>query len=155
MTEMTTNTKHLFKRIIISTPQVKCQKFGDWKPSTILQDHERPCTKGALNWFQTVLSIICFKVQLIQDYPVEDIFHILNYCTSKTTNPNVYKLTILFRVMHSTSAKIQPVKHSELLGFWTLPIVRYFWKIENTVFWKLDGFPSSGEGGRHQLCWVP
>jgi hypothetical protein len=36
-------------------------------------------------------------------------------------------------------------KHSVLLGIWTLSIVRYCRKLENTIFWKLDLFPSSGE----------
>jgi hypothetical protein len=30
-----------------------------------------------------------------------------------------------------------------------------FYKLEDTTFRKLDLFPSSGEGGRHLLCWVP
>jgi hypothetical protein len=30
-----------------------------------------------------------------------------------------------------------------------------FYKPENKVFRKLDLFPSSGEGGRHVLCWSP
>jgi hypothetical protein len=34
---------------------------------------------------------------------------------------------------------------SELLGFWTLSIVQYSKKLDNTMFWKLDLFPSSGE----------
>jgi hypothetical protein len=73
-------------------------------------------------------STICniFKVQLIQDYPVEDVFHILNYCNSKTASLDVCKLTLLFRVTHSTGAKIQPVKNLELLGYWTVYIVWYF-----------------------------
>jgi hypothetical protein len=37
------------------------------------------------------------------------------------------------------------VYHSELLDFWTLSIVRYSKKLENTTFRKLDLFPSSGE----------
>jgi hypothetical protein len=32
-----------------------------------------------------------------------------------------------------------------LLNFWTLPIVRYCEKLENTAFLKLDLFPSSGK----------
>jgi hypothetical protein len=36
---------------------------------------------------------------------------------------------------------------SELPGFWTLSIVRYSKKLENTTFRKLDLFPSSGERG--------
>jgi hypothetical protein len=40
------------------------------------------------------------------------------------------------------------VQHSELLSFWTLSIVQYSKKLENTTFWKLDLFPSSGRGGR-------
>jgi hypothetical protein len=35
---------------------------------------------------------------------------------------------------------------SELLGFWTLSIVRNAKKIDDTTFRKLDLFPSSGEG---------
>jgi hypothetical protein len=35
---------------------------------------------------------------------------------------------------------------SELLGFWTLSIVQYSEKLENTIR-KLDLFPSSGEEG--------
>jgi hypothetical protein len=42
---------------------------------------------------------------------------------------------------------------SELLGFWTLSIVQYSNKVENTVFRKLVLFLSSGEGGRY-LLWV-
>jgi hypothetical protein len=30
-----------------------------------------------------------------------------------------------------------------------------FYKLENTMFWKMDLFPSSDKGGRHLLCWVP
>jgi hypothetical protein len=37
--------------------------------------------------------------------------------------------------------------HSELLSFWTLFIVQYSKKLENTAFRKLDVFPSSGRGG--------
>jgi hypothetical protein len=36
--------------------------------------------------------------------------------------------------------------YSVLLGFRTLSIVRYS-RLENTSFWKLDLFPSSGEEG--------
>jgi hypothetical protein len=35
------------------------------------------------------------------------------------------------------------VCHSELLGFWTLSIIRYSKKRENTTFRNLDLFPSS------------
>jgi hypothetical protein len=38
------------------------------------------------------------------------------------------------------------VKHSGLLFFFTLSIVRYSKKLENTAFHKMDLFPSSGEG---------
>jgi hypothetical protein len=38
--------------------------------------------------------------------------------------------------------------NSELLGFWFLSIGGYSKKTpESTMFWKLDLFPSSGEGG--------
>jgi hypothetical protein len=37
--------------------------------------------------------------------------------------------------------------HSELLGVWTLSIVRYSKKLESATFRKLDLFPSSGGGG--------
>jgi hypothetical protein len=37
--------------------------------------------------------------------------------------------------------------HSELISFWTLSIVQYSKKLENTTFRKLDLFPSSGHGG--------
>jgi hypothetical protein len=40
------------------------------------------------------------------------------------------------------------VWHSELLGFWTLPIIRYSEGLKNTAFRKLDLFPPSGEGGK-------
>jgi hypothetical protein len=36
----------------------------------------------------------------------------------------------------------------EVQGFWTMTIVGYSKKIENTAFRKLDVFPSSGEGER-------
>jgi hypothetical protein len=35
----------------------------------------------------------------------------------------------------------------KLLGVWTLSIVWYSKKLENTTFQKLDLFPSSGERG--------
>jgi hypothetical protein len=35
----------------------------------------------------------------------------------------------------------------KLLGVWTLSIVWYSKKLENTMFQKLDLFPSSGERG--------
>jgi hypothetical protein len=44
---------------------------------------------------------------------------------------------------------------SELLGLWTFSIVRYSRKLVKTAFWKLDLFPSSGEGVKKLLCWVP
>jgi hypothetical protein len=37
---------------------------------------------------------------------------------------------------------------SEFLSFWTLSIVQYSKKFENTTFRKLDLFPSSGQGGK-------
>jgi hypothetical protein len=40
------------------------------------------------------------------------------------------------------------VYNTELLGFWTLSIVRYSRKIGDTTFRKLDLFPSSGKGGK-------
>jgi hypothetical protein len=45
---------------------------------------------------------------------------------------------------------------SELLGLWTLSIIRYS-TLENKTFGKLDLFLSSGRGGggRHLLGWVP
>jgi hypothetical protein len=46
-------------------------------------------------------------------------------------------------------------KHSELLGFWTLPIVRYFKRLENTTFRKLDLFPPHVRVEGHLLCWIP
>jgi hypothetical protein len=48
------------------------------------------------------------------------------------------------------------VQHSELLSFWTLSIVQYSNKLENTTFRKLDLFPSSGqgEGKLHLVSWV-
>jgi hypothetical protein len=36
-------------------------------------------------------------------------------------------------------------KDLELLGFWSLFIVRYLKKLDNTTFWKLDLFLSSAE----------
>jgi hypothetical protein len=39
------------------------------------------------------------------------------------------------------------VYHSELLSFWTLSMVHYSKKLENTTFRKLNLFPSSGRGG--------
>jgi hypothetical protein len=43
------------------------------------------------------------------------------------------------------------VQNSELLGFWTLSIVRYSKELEKTAFGKLDLFPSSGGGERPTL----
>jgi hypothetical protein len=36
-------------------------------------------------------------------------------------------------------------------NFWTLPIVWYSKKLEDTIFWKVYLFLSSGEGGAHTL----
>jgi hypothetical protein len=42
-------------------------------------------------------------------------------------------------------------------NYWFLDFVHrpIFYKLENITFQELDLFPSSGEVGRHLLCWVP
>jgi hypothetical protein len=57
------------------------------------------------------------------------------------------------RTLWSVNESPEDSSHSELLGFWTCPLSSIL-EIENTAFWKLDLFPSSGEG-KHLLCWVP
>jgi hypothetical protein len=43
-----------------------------------------------------------------------------------------------------------------ITSFWTLSIVQYSKKLENTTFWRLDLSPSSGKGGKENLfSWVP
>jgi hypothetical protein len=42
---------------------------------------------------------------------------------------------------------IPKIVDSELMGFWTLSIIWYAKKLENTTFQKLDLFPPSGEKG--------
>jgi hypothetical protein len=52
-------------------------------------------------------------------------------------------LDILDRIWEFKASNFQ----LELLGFWTSSIVQYSKKSDNTTFWKLDLFPSSGEQG--------
>jgi hypothetical protein len=70
------------------------------------------------------------------------------------------KLWRIFRVSH-VSAKLAvtifkvtwlwDVNNTGFLDFLHCPV---FQKLENTAFRKLDQFPSSGERGRHLVCWV-
>jgi hypothetical protein len=47
---------------------------------------------------------------------------------------------------------VEFLDQSELPGFSTFSIIRYYKKLENTVFRDLDLFPSLGEGG--DICCV-
>jgi hypothetical protein len=61
---------------------------------------------------------------------------------------NVTVVVDTFRVNIRTECVI-----SELLGFWTLAIVRNFKELENTALQKRDTSPSSGDG-REILRWI-
>jgi hypothetical protein len=47
-------------------------------------------------------------------------------------------------------AEVIQILFSEILGFWTLSVIWYSKKLENTTFRKLDLFLSSGDGADTQ-----
>jgi hypothetical protein len=61
-------------------------------------------------------------------------------------NINIFNNYLCLRRLAIVFSKL--LLHSELLSFWTLSIVQYSKKLENTTFQKLDLFPSSGRVGR-------
>jgi hypothetical protein len=74
------------------------------------------------------------------------------------TSSNKYHTNnfVIIKQVHFILIKWNFYDHSELIGFWTLSIVWYSKKLENTTFRKLDLFPSSGqgEGGWFLVSWV-
>jgi hypothetical protein len=55
------------------------------------------------------------------------------------------KSTTLLNLVNSKVLTMVYNTQTELLGFWTLFIIQYSKKLENTMFQKLDLFLSSGE----------
>jgi hypothetical protein len=64
-------------------------------------------------------------------------------------------LAVLTEALRAFALPVQAVLGVRITAFFDFFHHPVFYKLENTTFWKLNLFPSSGVGGRHLLSWVP